>query len=294
MSEGTETRMIVVKFRAAADQQSLYSAGLFIFDAKRGTHAKLRVAASGSRHLIDINLTSNWRNFEGAVISGQVSDSSASFLAEDIKGTLQTLIDNPGTEFHAYLKSTSVTGELLADQLGPIIAKCMSAEIAVTEAHVEELSSDDAAMLTGATAIDGTGDDGDREIKRVNVYLAVKLEVSPIKGTRIKSLKIGAEVYATLLDVANYMRYFPSRTDENPVLPAVVVSLDLSNPKEAKILVKLDEGIYGKLLLHPDVMLRTSTTRDHGGHSGAIMVAMFLLGLFILGLGIWMLFAQMP
>ena len=287
-------KLIYVRFRSSADVLTLYAAGIFAFAPAKRCHTKLRVVAGGDMRLAKISFSHDWQHAEQDIISFAVHEGTAKLLTDDLTSAFSSALDTPSSDLNRELLKDDVSEAVLSPILLEIVTKAMATEGVFIEVSMEAVENDGADedgteesdSLSDSDSPDQTLAMEPEDQGVTSVILPVKLEVSPINGTAIRKLRIGSRAYARLVDLKHYEKYFANVVSAGAPIESTIVSIDISDPKGAKLRLKLGEGVSGKVTIHPDVLVKTDMVEKKGFSKRLFVLFVFLSAIFIFGLGL--------
>jgi hypothetical protein len=253
MSDLKNEPLIALKARFRAPNMRYYGQFFFLINQKGGyIDVASLVITVGPDIYNALTPTDSWKKYESLINKVKYENRFSQAITNEFQAKLKQLALDK--QFFADLLKAMHGGkqETLNFLLGGFYRRVIKDEEFYLESHAEKASMSEADDEADATA------EGDLE-----GYLPIKLDLDPISGKDVKSVRPGDTILVRVLpqnDKANaFIDNASLRTESGFIKSAPFAVTSVTYPGVGVELVgKIADGVYGRIIEEQNVLIRTS------------------------------------
>ncbi len=200
---------------------------------------------SSSKKILNVPLDLPTRNFIDRITWGNKSDLQMSGNTNIFQNSLEKLLEESDSELHTALSNNSI--DQFESALKKIIQNSLNVAQPKFSTRIEVVRRIDQERKTEKTLAD-----------KGHVFPA-EVKINPVKGMPVNQIPIGDLIYVELGDYPKELnkigRLLQKRRDETGLIPAQLISRQVSDAGTLSLLVRFASDAYGKVRCGKDVKI---------------------------------------
>jgi len=323
------SQYFVIKGRFKAVDTNTFGLFIIFLDSDHQNVDTITVLASHFSSMFETEPTEGWASIEERMQDLKWKGEFATSISRDAQVALETSLNNlRAEELNTLIKSNAegkIQNLLSVILVKPLADKNISIDVAwetATSEQIQAVRNEREQRSAGQVeSPDAPAGDSDFVVEEGSVVLDVKLVLSPVSGIPIFEIKPGDKIMVKIDPTSKRGLYFIellNAKNENDILaiPATVNEVKIGKANEYLILMKIGEGIYGKVSETEQVKIRrfnpetdrkaatnvqgnlaaagyTKTTKKNKKEGGASLQWLWYLGGFLALAVLWFLVATL-
>ncbi len=213
---------------------------------------------SSSDKILDIPIDLPPNNFHQRITRGKKTGEQMGGNTETLQTALADVLQDPGSELRS---------GLVGQDLAKIDVELQNLLTSNLDINNPQFTSE-VVLSRKIDEIDGTEETAEAEEESEEYEFPAEVEINPIKGVPVNQISIGDLIY---VDLGNYSselqriaQVLDQRRDESGMIPAQLVSREVSEAGTLSLRVQFGRDVYGKVRCGKDVniLVPESTASD--------------------------------